>query len=181
MNIDNDLRLTGALITLRPVTLADVTSEYVAWLNDPRVNRYMETRFHCHERIDVEAFVKSMREKGNVYFLAIVLNEDNRHVGNIKLVVRPEHSTGEVSLFIGDKSQWGKGLGAEAIALVRDFGLDELGLAKLTAGCYADNEGSIRAFEKCGFIREAVLESEYVSGGRRVAGYRFACFRGNGP
>jgi len=32
-------------VTLRPVTLADVTPAYVAWLNDPEVNRYLETRF----------------------------------------------------------------------------------------------------------------------------------------
>lgn len=113
------------------------------------------------------------------YFLAITLNEDNRHIGNIKLALKPMHNTGEISLFIGDKSQWGKGIGTEAIALVRDFGLNNLGLAKLTAGCYAGNVGSARAFEKCGFQREAVLKSEYVSGERRLDGYRFAYFKVN--
>jgi RimJ/RimL family protein N-acetyltransferase len=173
-----EVQLKGERITLRPVAPGDVTDDYVAWMNDPEVNQYMETRFSSHARDDVASFVERMRGNENVYFLAITLNEDGRHVGNIKLALRPQHETGEISLFIGDKSQWGRGLGSEAIALVRDFGLNELGLAKLTAGCYADNAGSARAFEKCGFRREAVLEAEHVSNGRRVDGYRYACFGG---
>jgi len=170
-------RLEGERIVLRPVVSEDVTEDYVSWMHDPEVNRFMETRFRSHSRQEIEDFVSRMRGDGNILFLAMVLKDDGRHVGNIKLAIRPEHKRGEVSLFIGDKSQWGRGLGAEAIALVRDHGLQTLGLEKLTAGCYANNLGSARAFEKCGFKREAVLEKEYVSGGERVDGYRYACFR----
>jgi RimJ/RimL family protein N-acetyltransferase len=172
-------RLAGKRISLRPVMPGDVTDDYVAWMNDPEVNRFMETRFRPQTRQDVAAFVHNMIENEEVYFLAITLNDNGRHVGNIKLALKAGHGTGEISLFIGDKSHWGKGIGTEAIALVRDFGLYELGLVKLNAGCYADNLGSVRAFEKCGFQCEAVLKSEYVSGSRRVDGYRFACFSGD--
>lgn len=172
----DETRLEGERLVLRPVTGEDVADGYVAWMQDPEVNRFMETRFRKQSRKDVEEFVGRMRGDDNVLFLAMILKEYGRHVGNIKLAVRPEHRRGEISLFIGDKSQWGKGLGAEAIALVRDHGLHTLGLAKITAGCYANNIGSARAFEKCGFVREAVLKAEYVCEGVRVDGYRYAFF-----
>lgn len=170
------VRLEGERVVLRPVTPDDVSEDYVAWMNDPHVNRFMETRFRRHSRDDVLDFVRRMSENENAYFLAITLKDDGRHVGNIKLAVRPEHKVGEISLFIGDKSRWGTGLGSEAIALVRDFGLGTLGLAKLTAGCYANNQGSARAFEKCGFRREALLRSERICDGERVDCIRLACF-----
>lgn len=172
----DELRLKGERVVLRPVRPEDVTDQYVAWMSDPEVNRFMETRFKTHGREDIAAFVESQRADANVRFFAITLKEDGRHVGNIKLAVRSGHATGEISLFIGDKAQWGRGLGSEAIALVRDYGLKVLGLAKLTAGCYAPNFGSAKAFEKAGFKREAVLKAEHLCDGKRVDGYRYAFF-----
>ena len=51
----------------------------------------------------------------------------------------------DVGLLIGDKSFWEKGYGSEAIGLVCDYAL-EIDLAKLTAGCYVSNAGSIKVF-----------------------------------
>ncbi len=170
------VRLEGDKVLLRPVEPEDVTEDYVAWMNDPEVNRFMETRFRTHTPESVADFVSRMQADANIYFFAIILKDDDRHVGNIKLAVSPEHSRGEISLFIGDKGRWGRGLATEAISLIKEFGLEGLGLAKLTAGCYANNPGSAKAFEKSGFERDAVLRAEYVCEGRRVDGIRFACF-----
>jgi [ribosomal protein S5]-alanine N-acetyltransferase len=172
----NSLRLEGERILLRPVNLEDVTEAYIAWMNDPEVNRFMETRFKSHSREVIADFVRDMRADPNILFFAIVLKGETRHIGNIKLAIRPEHSRGEISLFIGDKEQWGRGLATEAISLVKKYGLKTIGVAKLTAGCYANNLGSVRAFENNGFERDALLRAEYVCEGRRVDGIRFACF-----
>lgn len=168
--------LEGERLILRPVDLADVTEDYVSWMNDPKVNRYMETRFRSQLPEDIQAFVRDARADSDIHFFAIVLKKHQRHIGNIKLALRPEHSRGEISLLIGDKTQWGLGLASEAISLVVEYGFRSLGLIKITAGCYASNIGSARAFEKCGFKREALLRGEYECEGERVDGIRFARF-----
>lgn len=172
----NSPRLEGERIFLRPVNMEDVTEEYVAWMRDPEVNRFMETRFRYHSPEGIADFVRGMRADPNISFFAIVLKDEDRHIGNVKLAVRPEHARGEISLFIGDKGQWGRGLATEAVSLIKKYGLETIGLAKLTAGCYANNLGSVRAFENNGFERDALLCAEYVCEGRRVDGIRFACF-----
>ena len=42
--------LPGKQVFLRPFTLADISAEYIAWLNDPRVVRYSNQRFLTHTR-----------------------------------------------------------------------------------------------------------------------------------
>ena len=170
-----ETRLYGENLILRPVELSDVNDDYVRWMNDREVNQYMETRFRPQTRKDIETYVGSMIQKPNVHFFAILFKESSRHIGNIKLEVTSSiHRRGEISLFVGEKGHWGKGFASEAIRLVKDFGIKDLGLHKLTAGCYSNNQGSARAFEKAGFLREAVLRGEYLCEGAWVDRYCYA-------
>jgi RimJ/RimL family protein N-acetyltransferase len=43
---------------------------------------------------------------------------------------------------------------------------EELGLRKLTAGCYASNVGSVRAFCKAGFAVEGCRKAHFMLDGR---------------
>lgn len=160
--------LNGEKITLRPVTEADVGPRYVAWLNDPEVSQYLETRFSDQNLESVRAFVLSKIGSEREHLFAICL-KDGRHIGNIKLgPVNPHHKNGDVSLFIGEKDCWGKGYAAEAIGLITRWGFRERGLEKLNAGCYEANEGSAKAFEKNGYKREGFLADNVESGGKRT-------------
>lgn len=160
--------LKGKNLRLRPVTVADVTPAYERWMNDPEVTRYLEVRFAPQSRADITAFVKAHANKADEPFFAMCL-ADGRHIGNIKLgPINPHHKTADISLVIGEKDCWGKGYAGEAIALVTRHAFETLKLEKLRAGCYAPNEGSAKAFEKCGFTREGLLKSHAVCDGKRV-------------
>jgi RimJ/RimL family protein N-acetyltransferase len=99
------------------------------------------------------------------------LREDARHIGNIKLgPINRHHGTGDIGLLIGERSEWGKGHACEAIALFADYAFANLGLAKLTASCYSDNEGSRHAFLKAGFVEEGRRLAQYMSCGKRQDG-----------
>ena len=145
-------------------------------MNDPEINRFMETRFRQQKQSDIEAYVRRMRDDPYIHFFAIVDRSQDRHIGNIKLAVNPVHERGEISLFLGDKSKWGKGFGTEAIDLIKDYAFEVLNLRKLTAGCYAVNKGSARAFLKAGFHQEATMKNHYMCDGRVVDGFEFALF-----
>ena len=56
---------------------------------------------------------------------------------------------------------------SEAIETVKEWAFSQLQLKKLSAGIYASNIGSIKAFQKCGFIIEGKLREEVISDGIR--------------
>ena len=159
------MKLDGEKIYLRPVVSEDATADYVGWLNDPEVNQYLESRFTKHTKKSVCKYIEGINADPSNHFFAIVEKEFGKHIGNIKLgPVNAVHSIGDVGLMIGDKNIWGKGYGTEAIKLITDYGLNTLGLHKVTAGAYASNPGSIRAFLKVGFIEEGRKKAHFRSG-----------------
>src|SRR5262249_39270580 len=100
-------------------------------------------------------------DRDNV-FLAIILKEGDRHIGNIKLgPIQWIHRFADIGLLIGEKDCWGRGYATEAIRLVTDYAFCELNLHKLAAGCYDLNQGSIKAFQKVGFIVEGVRKQRF--------------------
>ena len=49
-------------LLLRDIKVEDITDEYVNWLNDPEVNRFLEIRFQRHTRETVTRFIKQKLE-----------------------------------------------------------------------------------------------------------------------
>lgn len=161
--------LTGERIYLREVRLSDVGEQYYSWMNDPEVVQYLETRFHPRSIENITEYVRAMDGKADEPFFAICLNENDKHIGNIKLgPINWQHRHADISLLVGDKACWGKGFATEAIRLVTEFAFGELNLNKLKAGCYGDNQGSAKAFERCGFHREGLLQEHFWSKGEYV-------------
>jgi RimJ/RimL family protein N-acetyltransferase len=144
-----------------------VTQAYVDWLNDPEVNQFLESRFAVHDVAGVRAFVATQLEDDRALFLGIRSTALDRHVGNIKIgPIDRHHGLGEVGILIGDRAAWGQGLATEAIRVVGEIAAQELGLRRLTAGCYGSNRGSARAFEKAGFVVEGVRPGHFLLNGR---------------
>jgi len=158
--------LDSQRIYLREVRQSDVTDEYYYWLNDVEVNRYLETRFCPHSKEKIRSYVHAAENDPHTIFWAIVLKDEDQHIGNIKIGgINWFHRTAKLSLFIGERAYWRKGIGTEAIKLAVAFAFNNLNLRKLNAGIYAANVGSIRAFEKAGFVKEGCRrEQRYCDG-----------------
>jgi len=158
--------LQGPRILLRDVRLSDVNERYCAWMNDREVTQYLETRFMPQSPECISAYVSSMAESRDSVFLAMVLREDGRHVGNIKLgPINWMHRFADIALVIGEKSEWGRGYATEAIRVVSNYAFMTLHLHKVTAGCYANNVASTKAFLKAGFSREGLRVQQFFCDG----------------
>ncbi len=139
-------------VVLRPLTIDDCTEQYVAWLNDPEVNRWLETRHTIQDIDTVRAFVRNNTLPDRHLFAIIV---ESKHIGNIKLgPIHPVHSYADVSYFIGDREEWGKGYATQAVKQVCEFGFRKLGLHRIQAGLYGANEASRKVLRKAGFSVE---------------------------
>ena len=145
----------------------DVSEAYVGWLNDPRVNRFLESRFEQHTLESTRAFVAGCRQSDKSLLLGIRgPRHAGRHIGNIKVEVNARHGVGEVGLLIGEIQVHGQGIATQAVELTVRIARTQLGLRKLSAGCYATNKGSERAFVKAGFVVEGVRPGHFLLEGR---------------
>lgn len=125
----------------------------------------METRYQVQTLADIARFVADKQASETEYLFAIVRSVDAQHIGNIKLgPIKPRHRLADVSLFVGDRNSWGQGYAAEAIKRISMFAFDDQGLNKASAGIYAPNVGSVRAFLNAGWRQEAVLRNHYIHG-----------------
>ena len=158
--------LQGERLQLKTLTPAMVTQKYVDWMNDPDVTKYTESRFVKHTMMGIKQYVKDISGSSNDYFYGIYLGND--HIGNIKLHVNEHHNLGDIGIIIGDKTQWGNGYAVEAIKLLSEHGFDKIGLHKISAGIYADNTGSIKAFQHAGYKEDSRNELTYLSNGEYV-------------
>jgi RimJ/RimL family protein N-acetyltransferase len=163
------LFLKGEHIYLRHVRLRDVNETYCGWMNDPAVNKYLESRFRRHSLKTLKEDVRDFQsDKRNVFF-AIILCEDHRHIGNIKLgPINAAHRCADIGILIGAKDCWGRGYATEAIRLMVKYAFHKLNLHKVTAGCYVTNRGSLKAFKKAGFSQEGVRKSHCYCDGKYV-------------
>ena len=172
------MKISGEKIHLRPLTLADVTDDYYAWMNSPSVTKFLESRFRPVSKESILDYVKSVSANPDYFFMAIVLNENNRHIGNIKLgPVNWVHRLGEIGLMIGAEDCWGKGYASQAIALISSFAFENLNLHKVTAGCYAPNHASKKAFLRAGFSEEGVRPKHNFFNGEFIDAVLFGRIR----
>jgi [ribosomal protein S5]-alanine N-acetyltransferase len=173
--------LEGKRIYLREVRLTDVNENYYRWMNDKEVTRYLESRFYPNSMEKLAEYVTTKLGDRNNIFLAIVQKDGDRHIGNIKLgPIDWIHRVGDLGLIIGEKDCWGKGYASEAISLVVEYAFGQLNLRKVTAGCYALNQGSIKAFQKAGFVIEGVRRQHYYCGGSYDDGILLGILRSEG-
>jgi len=145
----------------------DVTEAYVGWLNDPAVNCYLEIRFSVHSIETTRQFVNGCLSSPSTLLCGIrSLELQGIHVGNIKIgAIDRHHGLGEVGILIGHKAAWGRGIASSAIQLTANIARDELGLRKLTAGCYRSNVGSQKAFLKAGFCIAGERKAHFLLDG----------------
>ena len=140
---------------------------YYNWMNDPSISQYLETRYLPRSKHNITEFVKTMDGKSNEVLFAICDISSDMHIGNIKIgPINWIHRFADISLLIGDKNYWGKGVATEAIRLVTLFAFNTLNLHKLKAGCYEQNIASAKAFEKAGFKREGLLKNQWIANGQ---------------
>ena len=144
-----DLRLETPRLSVRTLTAADASPEHVAWLNDPEVNRYLETRSATLE--SVRGYLQEKAAKRDALFFGIFL-KDGAKIGTLKLEpIDMERKKATLGIMIGEKDAWGKGYGSEAIRAAVNYSFRTLGLSEVNLGVIADNAGAMRAYEKVGF------------------------------
>lgn len=141
------MHILGKKISLKILTQDDVGQSYLKWMNDIDIVKYLDNGWRSYTIDELKVFVKQMNESNNNVLFGIYYNDNNLHIGNIKIGnINFIHRYGSIGLIIGEKEYWGKGIGTESIKLITDFAFSELNLNKVTAGLHVYNIGTYKAF-----------------------------------
>lgn len=155
--------LAGTSVVLEPLTESHVTDNYVRWLADQEVIRYLDVRFRQPQTSeDILNYVRSFYGPMERYAWAIYLRASNAMVGTATIPrVDRIHLTAGIGLMIGDHSAWGTGAGPEALALVIEFAFETLHLRRLAEHNVALNHRSNFMLRRAGFRHEGTLRWAY--------------------
>jgi len=139
-------------LILRPVRLADATTEYLSWLRQRDSRKYVASARTTGGLAELRGYIARRLKRRDVLFLAMIDKTSGRHIGNIKyepINVAEKHAV--MGILIGDPRWRGKGVAAEAIhgsaALLRD----RFGTARVYLGVHKDNPAGLHAYRKAGF------------------------------
>ena len=64
-------RLDGEAVYLRPLGGDDITTNYLGWLNDPEVNRFLETRHRPQTMQTIREFVERVNTSDDAFLFGI--------------------------------------------------------------------------------------------------------------
>jgi len=158
---------SGDRVLLRPLDAENIPL-VISWLSDPDVNRYM---LSGHEPISLEdeaRWYAEMLASESDLVLQIHDAGTGRYLGNTGLHrIDRTHRGAELGIMIGDKVQWGRGYGRDAMIALLRHAFGELGLHRVHLRCHPDNRRGLAAYRAIGFTevgreREAIfIEGEW--------------------
>jgi RimJ/RimL family protein N-acetyltransferase len=161
----------GSRPDLRPdVRLAGVGPEHAnamyRWMCDPEVSLNLGLR-HEPSPERTLAWIRAAASDPSTRPFAILV--DGRHVGNVVLDRIDEHlASARLSVYIGEASARGGGVGTTAIALALREGFGPMGLNKIWLTVHSRNFAAISVYSRLGFALEGILRDEFVLDHRRV-------------
>ncbi len=152
--------LQGKLIYLQELTINDVSKKYLSWLNNPEINKFLESRYSIATLLSISDYVENHYNDKSNLLLGIYDNNTSEHIGNIKLSINFHHKRGNIGILIGEKKFMSKGFATEAVKILTNFGFEHYNLHKINAGMYINNKASTKIFEKNGYQIDAILKED---------------------
>lgn len=165
----------GSKVELKPFREADITDNYLAWLNDADVVRYSNQRFRVHDRSSSLRYLHSFAGTDNL-FLSVIRRAEGQVIGTMTAYIAKPHRTADVGVMIGEKSVWGRGYGQDAWNTLLEWLLHGVQLRKITAGTLACNFSMIKLMERSGMQCEAVRKQQEIIEGHAEDVLYFARF-----
>ena len=169
--------LVADRIYLSELALEDITEEMMFWYNNPEVCTGNGQHIFPKPKQDPNikqglvdyinaVTINSLSKSKTGYTFTIKDKSNDKHVGNITLQSIDWISrNGEITIMIGEKDYWSKGIGEEAWKLIMDWGFYTLNLNRLQCGTFSNNIGMQKLAVKCGMKEEGVRpQAAYKNG-----------------
>jgi RimJ/RimL family protein N-acetyltransferase len=140
----------------------------LAWLQQRDIGQYMGTDF---SKVSMDTEVERLQDIINTtdeYNWMIEVNGQvvgNVNISDIDLRTKTDSCrSGSMTILIGDRESWGKGIGQSVNSAVIDWAFHEAGFDRLHAQVLIQNLRSIKSFTALGFKQTGVTEEKADDG-----------------
>jgi RimJ/RimL family protein N-acetyltransferase len=170
--------IRGEHVYLRPAERDDIDL-FVRWFADAETTRYLSIRAPFSRAMEEKWFESMLEQQGKrSYHFVICLLADDRPIGTAGFHhVNPEDGNAAFGISIGEKAEWSKGYGTDALLAICDFGFGQLRLERIELDVYEPNRRAQRSYEKAGFVTEGTLRHAHYSDGRHHDVLRMSLLR----
>lgn len=156
---------------------------YVEWMRDPEVTHNLGVPMVPYGLTDEEAWLESEFKRPidertmNIYIQAPD-GSGLKLIGNGGFhAIDHKEQSAEIGLFLGDKNEWNKGYGTEAVKALIWHAFHNLNMHRVWLRVHAPNKGGIRAYEKAGMQHEGKFREAHYQEGRFVDVYSMSILR----
>ena len=166
--------LKGKRVRLRALEREDVERCH-RWLNDEVVTKYLGWRDPLSMVEEERWFEEQSSDKSR---LVLAIEVEGNHIGNIGLHdIDFRNGKATIGIIIGEKGEWGKGYGSEAMCVLLRYAFEDLRLHRVGSFVLVENMRSIRCLEKSGFVREGMRRGVIFRFGRHLDAILFGILR----
>lgn len=165
-------------LLLREITIDDAKDIFACFSNENVTRYYGQEKLEDIKQAEtfVDFFAKSYTEKRGIRW-GIEIKGTQGIIGTIGFNAwSPKHKRAEIGYEIHPK-QWRKGYTSEAVSKVLQYGFDELGLTRLGAVVFIDNEASNNLLTKVGFQKEGILRDYMYQNGKAHDTYVYSILK----
>ncbi len=145
--------LRGSKVHLRTIEPADADL-LLAWENDPSNWKVSNTLVPFSKEL-IKQYVNTAQDIYSVKQIRFIIckNDDDQEVGAVDLFdFDPKHQRAGIGILIHSDSQ-NNGYAHEALSLIENYALQQVGIRNLYCNILEDNPKSIALFEKSKFIK----------------------------
>lgn len=170
MNTLNTNLFQGKLVRLAADEPDAIGEHFSRWARDSEYSRLLDSGIaRTHSRKSTKEWVEKNLEKENpsAFLWMIHTVDGDKLIGFIELEILWNHRDAFVAIGIGERENWSKGYGTEAMQLALRYAFEELDLARVTLDVFEYNPRAIRSYEKAGFRQEGRMRGLLNRNGRR--------------
>lgn len=160
-------KLETERLLLKEITEEDAEGIFACFSNDHVTRYYGQDTLENIEQAEkfVEFFSKNYTEKKGIRW-GIEIKGSKGIIGTIGFNVwSVKHKRAEIGYEI-HPDQWRKGYTFEAVSRVIEYGFSEMGLTRIGAVVFIENEASNQLLSKVGFQKEGVLRNYMYQNGK---------------
>jgi RimJ/RimL family protein N-acetyltransferase len=153
-------------IILRALTSKDI-EKTLGWHNQEEIRElYLGHPFPVNLEMERKWYDNVLLSNFPITVFGIELIEENQLIGiSVLKCINMINRSAEFAIYIGDKTQKGKGFSILAARNTLSFGFRKLGLNRISLKVLEENNIAIRLYESVGFQKEGLLRKSVFRNG----------------
>lgn len=179
MSIQTQPILKGQKVYLCAIR-EDDDEEMKSWNEDPEVCRFQTSDpiKPIHHDGGFSEWLSDLNGDNSCIRFNIRKIDDDSLVGYLGIdEIEWTNQCGEIFVTIGDRTQWGQGLGRDAVETGLGYAFNELNLHRISITVLAYNERAIKLYESLGFVKEGTFREFGQRDGKRYDMYLYGLLR----